>query len=197
MPAARAARARLLSEYWLSPASQRMVFSETTKNEFVGRQADFSARQLASGGALAVIGLVDGADRKGRDLVGQAVLGRNGDVVAEQIVEFRHRNRADEAEIGGLDGGRPPAQQGDAAAIGDAVEVDQDVDFIGAHLPRGVLVGKVFDDAVMVEGGDDAPAKGGPVLVAGAVAENLEAGTVVAFEQLGDQVAHRVAAKIR
>ena len=35
------------------------------------------------------------------------------------------------------------------------------------------------------------------VLGAGAIAEHLEAGAVVALEQLGDQVAHRVAAEIR
>ncbi len=80
--------------------------------------------------------------------------------------------------------------------IGDAVEVDEDVDLVGADCFRGVFVGEVFDDAVVVEAGDDAVPERGAVVVAGAVAEDFEAGAVVAFEEFGNEVAHGVAAKV-
>jgi hypothetical protein len=49
----------------------------------------------------------------------------------------------------------------------------------------------------VVERADDALADLAAVVEAGAVAEDLEALAVVALEQLGDQVAHGVAAEVR
>ena len=77
-----------------------------------------------------------------------------------------------------------------------AVEVHQNVDLVGADAPGQRLVGQGAGRDMVVERGDDAAAEVAAVLGAGAVAEDLEARPVVAFQQFDDQEPHGMAAEV-
>ena len=80
---------------------------------------------------------------------------------------------------------------------GQAVQVDEDVDLVIANDARRLLVGKVADDAVVIEPGDHALPNLAAIFQSGTIAIDLEAAAIMALEQFGHEKAHRVAAEIR
>ena len=63
-----------------------------------------------------------------------------------------------------------------------AIQVDQDVDFVLPDQPRGLLVGHVAYEAAMVERGQHARANGAAVVDGRTITVNFERAPVMALE---------------
>ena len=112
------------------------------------------------------------------------------------MIQLGQGDRADIAQIGDLHRGGFPAQHADPRAARQAVEVDQNVDRIGADAGGGLFIGQGFDPNVMVHRRQHPGADVAAILGRGAIAVHVEPRTVMQFQQFGDQEAHRMAAEI-
>ena len=176
---------------------QLVVMRDAGEDHGLLGQALLGAGDGGQLGHDAVIGLIAARNPQRTGAVIGLGLGRHGDRVAQKVIEFGQRHRADIAQIGDLHRRRFRPQDRRTRALGQPVQVDQDVDFIGADARGGGLVGHLLDRHMMIERRQHPGAHVAAIVAGGIIAPDLEARAVVAFQKLGDQVAHRMAAEIR
>ena len=79
------------------------------------------------------------------------MLRRNDHIVAQKIIKLRQRDRADEAEVGRLNGSRSPSQDRQTAAFRDPIKFNQYIDLVIADDLCRLLVRQRTNDPVMIE----------------------------------------------
>ena len=132
------------------------------------------------------------------DLLGEPglLIHRHDEGVGDDVVDEVRAHAAGVAQVVDLHGCRPVGQNLRSRVLGVALEVDEDVDAIlvdAAGCTR-MRNGPHVDE--VVEGRLQAPADVAAIVVAEAVAEDLEAAAVVSLQQLRDQAAGGVAVEV-
>ena len=138
--------------------------------------------------AEAVVGLV-AVWQQGEPLgVEQAVLRRHHHRVGDQPVDERDAAGAWIAKEARLHRRRPQGEDAGPHALGVALEVDEDVDAVGADALGGGLVGEGADGDEVIQSRQQAAAHRAVVVGTAGIGEEFEPRAVVAFEQLGDKI---------
>ena len=164
-------------------------------NAFSGRPDLLPRRPARRDHALAVVGLVA---RQPHDLlrVVDLVLGRNDDVVGDEIVVVRRAHGAGIAEPVDVHRRGPAGEHLGARILGVAVEIDQDVDAVGRDLRRRLIVGHAGDVGPVIDAGLGAGLRRvGPVDPA-VIGEDLEVLAVVLLDDVGHGKADRMLAQV-
>jgi len=160
---------------------------EAAQHHRVGRQAQQGAGRGRRQGAVPVIGLV-AVGQLGDVLAVLAGMGqRHHHRITDHVVEEARTGGGRVAQVGHLHRRRPVGQQLEAAAAGVALEVDGDVDAVGAHAPRHLGIAQVGHVDELVAGGAHAAADLAAVVGAVRVQAHLEAFTVAPLQHLGHQ----------
>jgi hypothetical protein len=141
----------------------------------VFRQAAFGARRQRCNGTLAVAALKDVRQIQRGFAVERFFAIRNQEAVGDDIVDARMAGGAGKAQIGDLHRRRSPGDDVRAGAGGDALQIDDDVDFMLPDQRGCAGVVKVGNADEMVKRLDHACAQGRTVLAAPVEAVEFEA----------------------
>ena len=160
---------------------------EAAQHQCVFGQAAGRAPRRRGPRALPVVGLVRA--RHLRDLFAEVrgVRERRDHRVADHVVDVVGTGRAGKPEPAHLHRRRPRGQQLEAAVARMALQVDEDVDAVGANALAGGSVAEVRHVDEVVAGGHHASAQGRTVVAAVRIQKDLEAARVAPLEQLGHQ----------
>jgi len=164
---------------------------------FGGEAGGLPGRRRRRDGTRGVVGAV--AIGQMHDLLGHGrlLVERQRHRVGDDVVDEIGPHGPGIAQIVDLDRGRTSRQDGGAAILRIAVEVDRDIHVEIADVARGVRIGGAANHIEMVECLEQARPDVARIVLAKADAVDLETRPVVALDQLRNHVADRMLAEIR
>src|SRR5262249_52461275 len=125
------------------------------------------------------------------------LIGRHEEMVNNNVIDEIRPHRAGIAEIIDLYRRRPAREDRSPAFPCVARQVDQYVDRIVMDQLGRLPLRRLADVDETIEGAGEAGSHGVAIVRAARIADNLEAATIMPFDQLGDQKSHRMAAEVR
>ena len=150
------------------------MIGETAEDKAVFRQPRHWPGNGSPDHTLAVIGLIVCRHVKRFWLIHRRQFGRYDEGVAQQKIQLWHRHWPDETKISRLHRRRAPAKDAKAGSRRQPVQVNQNIDLIGANGPGRGLIRHFLDNGKMVEGGDHALPYLAAIIGARAVAVDLK-----------------------
>ena len=146
--------------------------------------------------AIAVVGLVA---RETNNLFGIIAFARRGHdhFVGDDVMMVWGTHCAGEAEPVDVDWRGAHREDPRARALGITIEIDEDIDFVGADSRRRLLVGERVDVDPVIDGAADARADTVLAIEAAIVGVDFERAPVMRLHDVAHRETHRMLAEVR